>query len=195
MEDTNDPQARCRGAGSSAESAARPHAPQHGGGYTRNLIPLAGCGLLSRRNARRYCGCLGEESFDREVGPHVRPRLLRSRRFYSRKELDAWIDGLGQPSKESFREHVRRVFEEEAAREREVTGIVLGALRDAKRPCSTRELALHVMAARGMDVADKRLVRSMIARMRARLIWHYRGKEIVRSASGPGDQLAWEIAS
>jgi hypothetical protein len=64
----------------------------------RTRIPLSDCGLLSRRNARRYCGCLGEERFDREVGPHVTARLLGSERFYSRKELDAWIDGPTRPS-------------------------------------------------------------------------------------------------
>jgi hypothetical protein len=195
MADINDLQARCRVADSSAESAARRRAPRHGGSYTQNIIPLSDCGLLSRRNARRYCGCLGEETFDREVGPHVRTTLLGSRRFYSRKELDAWIDGLGQPSKESFREHVRHVFEEAAARERETIGIVLGALRDAKRPCSARELALHVMAAQGMDVADKRLVKSMTGRISARLVRHYRAEGLVRSVRGQGNLLAWEIAS
>lgn len=60
---------------------------------TRALIPIGECGLLSRRNAMRYCGCLGEEKFDRIVAPHVKARWLGGRRFYSRKELDAWIDG------------------------------------------------------------------------------------------------------
>jgi hypothetical protein len=114
MADTIDLQAGCRVAGSSAESAARRHAPRHGGSYTQNIIPLSDCGLLSRRNARRYCGCLGEERFDREVGPHVRPRLLGSRRFYSRKELDAWIDGVGRSTGESFMEAVRRAYAEDA---------------------------------------------------------------------------------
>ena len=31
------------------------------------------------------------------VAPHVRARLLGGRRFYSRKELDQWIEGLGRP--------------------------------------------------------------------------------------------------
>jgi hypothetical protein len=194
MADTNDLQSRCRVAGSSAESAARRHAPRHGGRYTQIIIPLSDCGLLSRRNARRYCGCLGEERFDREVGPHVRQRLLGRERFYWRKELDAWIDGLGQPAGESLVERIRRSFEERAAREREVTRIVLGALRDAKRPCSTRELALHVMSVRRMDVADKRLVKSMIGRIGARLVRHHRAEGLIRSVRGPGDRLAWEVA-
>jgi hypothetical protein len=64
---------------------------------TRALIPLGECGLLSRRNALRYCGCLGEEKFDRLVAPHVRVRWLGSQRFYLRKDLDQWIEGL-QPA-------------------------------------------------------------------------------------------------
>ena len=66
----------------------------------RQAIPLGECGLLTRANARRYCGGLGEDRFDREVGPYVTPRLLGGERFYSRKELDAWIDrptSAGQP--------------------------------------------------------------------------------------------------
>jgi hypothetical protein len=64
-----------------------------------NLIPIGECGLLSRKNARRYCGCLSDERFDLKVAPHVRARLLGTRRYYSRKELDAWIDGKGEPQR------------------------------------------------------------------------------------------------
>jgi hypothetical protein len=40
---------------------------------TRGLIPIGECGLLSRPNAMRYCGQIGEERFDREVAPHGVP--------------------------------------------------------------------------------------------------------------------------
>jgi hypothetical protein len=46
-----------------------------------------------------------------------------------------------------------------AAYKGEVARIVLGTLRDAKRPCSTQELTMHVMAERGMNTADKRPVK------------------------------------
>lgn len=62
---------------------------------SRRAIPLGECGLLSRSNARRYCGGLGEDRFDREVGPFVTPRRIGGERFYARKELDAWIDRPG----------------------------------------------------------------------------------------------------
>ena len=45
-----------------------------------------------------------------------------------------------------------------AAYKGEVARIVLGTLRDAKRACSTQELTMHVMAERGMNTADKKLV-------------------------------------
>eukprot|EP01031_Cornospumella_fuschlensis_P047046 gene47046-57613_t len=33
----------------------------------REVIPLGECGLLTRKNAMRYCGQLGDERFDREI--------------------------------------------------------------------------------------------------------------------------------
>lgn len=61
----------------------------------RRPIPKSECRLLSRADARRYCGGLGDERFDREVGPHVVPRIIGVERFYDRLELDAWVDRLG----------------------------------------------------------------------------------------------------
>ena len=63
----------------------------------RRPIPKSECRLLCRADARRYCGGLGEERFDREVGPHVVPRTVGAERFYDRLELDAWVDRLGAP--------------------------------------------------------------------------------------------------
>src|SRR6266404_3519200 len=61
----------------------------------RRPIPKSEWRLLSRADARRYCGGLGDERFDREVVPHCVPRLIGLERFYDRLELDAWVDGLG----------------------------------------------------------------------------------------------------
>lgn len=61
----------------------------------RIRIPKNECRLLSRADARRYCGGLGNERFDREVVPHCAVRLIGTERFYDRLELDAWIDRLG----------------------------------------------------------------------------------------------------
>jgi hypothetical protein len=60
----------------------------------RRPIPKSECRLLSRSDARRYCGGLGDERFDREVAPHCVVRLIGQERFYDRLELDAWVDRL-----------------------------------------------------------------------------------------------------
>ena len=80
-----------------------------------------------------------------------------------------------------------------AAYKGEVARIVLGTLRDAKRPCSTQELTMHVMAERGMNTADKRLVKTVSKRVGASLR-HHRLKGVIRSVKGLGDRIAWEVA-
>jgi len=69
----------------------------------RRPIPKSECRLLSRADARRYCGGLGDERFDREVAPHCTPRRISQEKFYDRLELDAWVDRLaggGQPQRD-----------------------------------------------------------------------------------------------
>jgi hypothetical protein len=61
---------------------------------SRQAIPVGECGLLTRRNAMRYCGQLGDERFAREVAPTCTPRYIGQERFYARQDLDRWIDGL-----------------------------------------------------------------------------------------------------
>lgn len=60
----------------------------------RAAIPLDECRLLTRRNAMRYCGQLGEERFDREVAPVCAPRYIGQERFYDRQDLDRWAASL-----------------------------------------------------------------------------------------------------
>jgi hypothetical protein len=79
-----------------------------------------------------------------------------------------------------------------AAYKGEVARIVLGTLRDAKRPCSTQELTMHVMAERGMNTADKRLVKTVTKRVGASLR-HHRARGLIRSTKGLGDRIAWEV--
>lgn len=81
-----------------------------------------------------------------------------------------------------------------AAYKGEVARIVLGTLRTAKRPCSTQELTMHVMAERGMNTADKRLAKTVEKRVGASLR-HHRVKGAIRSLKGLGDRLSWEIVT
>src|SRR3954469_11884482 len=73
-----------------------------------------------------------------------------------------------------------------AAYKGEVARIILGTMRDAKRPCSTQELTMHVMAQRGMNTADKGLVKTVSKRVGSALR-HHRGKGLIRSVDGLGD--------
>jgi hypothetical protein len=80
-----------------------------------------------------------------------------------------------------------------AAYKGEVARIVLGTLRDAKRACTTMELTMHVMAERGMNTADKNLVKTVGRRVGA-CLRHHRTRHLIRSAKGLGDRITWEIA-
>lgn len=81
-----------------------------------------------------------------------------------------------------------------AAYKGEVARIVLGTLRDAKRACSTQELTMHVMAERGMNTADKRLVKTVTKRVAA-CLRHHRNKGLLRSSKGLGSRQTWNIIS
>ena len=52
---------------------------------------------------------------------------------------------------------------------------------------------MHVMAERGMNTADKRLVKTVTKRV-ASCLRHHRNKGLLRNAIGLGQRLAWEIA-
>jgi hypothetical protein len=58
---------------------------------------------------------------------------------------------------------------------------------------TSKESSFHVMAERGLDVHDKRLVRLIGKRIGA-CLKHDKGEGVLRSAKGPGSLLLWEIA-
>lgn len=74
----------------------------------------------------------------------------------------------------------------------EISRIVLSALRQSDKPLTTHDLAQHVMAGRGLNTADKRLVQLVGKRVGA-CLRHHRNRGLVRSRSGPGSYLVWEI--
>lgn len=79
-----------------------------------------------------------------------------------------------------------------AAYKGEVARIVLGTLRDAKRACTTQELTMHVMAERGMNTTDKRLVKTVSKRVAA-CLRHHRNKGLIASEDGLSKYLTWTI--
>lgn len=76
----------------------------------------------------------------------------------------------------------------------EVTRLILGALRTSQGPMDTQELARHVMAQRGLNTADKRLVRTIGKRVGSAMR-HLRSRGLVKSEKGPAQCLVWEIAN
>jgi hypothetical protein len=78
------------------------------------------------------------------------------------------------------------------AYEGEVACIVLVTLRDAGRVCSNQELTMHVMAERGMNTGDKRLVKTVSKRVAA-CLRHHRNKGLIKSAKGLGQRMTWDI--
>jgi hypothetical protein len=74
----------------------------------------------------------------------------------------------------------------------EVSRIVLGTLRKSGKPLPTLEIALHVMASRSLNTADKPLLRIVSKRVGAGLR-HYRQLGLIRSVAGPSRTMLWEI--
>ena len=74
----------------------------------------------------------------------------------------------------------------------EVSRIVFAVLRQSNRPLTAQEIARHVMAGRGLNTADKRLVRVIGKRVGA-CLRHHRNRGLVRSEKGPRQRLVWEI--
>jgi|ERR1700722_18181754 len=74
----------------------------------------------------------------------------------------------------------------------EMGRLILNAVRDSGRAMTSKELVFHVMAERGLNVHDKRLVRLLTKRVGA-CLKHYKHKGTLRSSKGPGSYLLWEI--
>jgi hypothetical protein len=95
-------------------------------------------------------------------------------------------------SKASARRSRRRLIEHCAAIWHAQT---LDALRDALGPMTTKELAPHVMAERGLNTADVSLLR-LFTRRTGALLRHQKKRGILRSVKDPqhGWFDLWEIA-
>ena len=80
----------------------------------------------------------------------------------------------------------KRMPPRHAAYKGEVARIVAGTLRTAKRACSpSQELTMHAMTERGMNTADKRLVKTVGKRVGA-CLRQRRTKGLIRSVDGVG---------
>jgi hypothetical protein len=75
----------------------------------------------------------------------------------------------------------------------EVMRILLTALREADGPLSTADLTETLMRARGLPVEDRKLRKTMLCRVGSSLNSLRRNKGLVRSSSGNGQMLFWEL--
>ena len=73
-----------------------------------------------------------------------------------------------------------------------VAHIIFGLLRTDERPCTAREIVLHVMAERGIDTKNKKLTDMMVART-ASTLRHYRDRGLLRTIRSQGEYDRWEI--
>jgi hypothetical protein len=80
-----------------------------------------------------------------------------------------------------------------AAFQGEVTRAILDKLRRMQRPMTTRELALAVLEARGLDNADAALLRTIVKRVNAALR-HHRNRGLLSSERGQDNHMLWAIA-
>ena len=74
----------------------------------------------------------------------------------------------------------------------ELSRIVLSALRQSRKPLTAQDIAQHVMAERGLNTSDTKLVRLIGKRVGA-CLRHQRAKGLVRSKPRPGQYQFWEI--
>ena len=74
----------------------------------------------------------------------------------------------------------------------QVTRIVLTTLRNAKKSLTTQDIAQRVMAERGLDTANVRLVKTMTKRAGACLRGLQKQGAVSRQP-GPGQFMLWEL--
>ena len=74
----------------------------------------------------------------------------------------------------------------------EVTRIVLATLRNAKKPLTTADIAQRVMAERGLDTANLRLLKTMQKRTGA-CLRHWEHKGVASKQPGAGQFVLWKL--
>ena len=75
----------------------------------------------------------------------------------------------------------------------EMSRFVLGVLREATKPLPTPAIAARLMADRGMDQDSRSAVRNVTKRV-GMALRHQEQRGVVRSQSGTGRVMLWEVA-
>lgn len=79
------------------------------------------------------------------------------------------------------------------ARRGQMTRLILGILRQAAEPLSSRDIGLQLMLERALDTTDEKLIRLMGKRC-AVALRGMRDRGIAKSHEGPGMLVLWERA-
>lgn len=75
----------------------------------------------------------------------------------------------------------------------QVTRVVLTTLRNAKKPLTTQDIAQRVMAERGLDTSNVRLLKTMTKRAGA-CLRNLQKQGGVSRQPGPGQFMLWSVA-
>lgn len=75
----------------------------------------------------------------------------------------------------------------------QMSRMILGAMREATEPMTVRDIALQVMAERGLDENNQAIVRMMLKRCGVALRG-MRDRGIATSEEGPGQCVLWELS-
>ena len=104
--------------------------------------------------------------------------------------VDAVI-GLFDPAFDLATIRPKRPRASDATKPGEMSRFVLDALREAGEPVPTSVIAARLMAERGMDDQDRKLVRAVLKRV-GMTLRHQERRGTVRSHAGPGRAVLWE---
>lgn len=143
-------------------------------------IKCAACG--------QHMGRMGWAEDDAELGGRLEHHQAQVRQIVI--EIDALDQTLRlfDPDVELAEIKPKPLPPRHAAYKGEVARIVLSTLREAGRPCSTQELTMHVMAERGMNTADRRLVKAVGKRVGS-CLRHHRARGLLASTVGLGKHI------
>lgn len=75
----------------------------------------------------------------------------------------------------------------------EMSRVILGILRQASEPLTSRDIAVGLMKERALNTDDLRLIRLMTKRCGVALR-HQRDRGLVISEQGPGQYMVWTLA-
>lgn len=80
----------------------------------------------------------------------------------------------------------------QGAAQGEMTRIILATLRQHER-MTAPEIAVHVMAARGMNTSDQGMRKTVTKRVMS-ILRHHRARGVLKSEHGPDGLLVWSVA-